>query len=79
MTTKPGRVVTFNEGLPSILSHDPLITWSSDFDFSYIQFVGLECKCLFRHQNLVLHAVGYLENLIGDNKGFNMHLFPVVC
>ena len=79
MTTKPGRVVTFNEGLPSILSHDPLITWSSDFDFSYIQVVGLECKCLFRHQNLVLPAVGHLKNLIGDNKGFNMHLFPVEC
>ena len=48
MTTRPGRVVTCNEELPSIKSHDPLITWSSDFDFS-IKFVGLERKHLSRH------------------------------
>ena len=34
MATKSGRVVTYNDELPSINSHDPLITWSSDFDFS---------------------------------------------
>ena len=32
-TPKPGRVVADIEELPSIKSHDPLITWSSDFDF----------------------------------------------
>ena len=35
MTTRPGRVVAYNEELPSIKSHYPLITWSSDFDFSH--------------------------------------------
>ena len=35
MATKPGRVVTYNEELLSIKSHDPLIRWSSNFDFSY--------------------------------------------
>ena len=35
MTTKPGRVFTYNGELPSIKSHDPLIPWSSDFDFLY--------------------------------------------
>ena len=35
MAAKPGRVVTYNEELPSIKSHDPLITWPKDFDFSY--------------------------------------------
>ena len=35
MATKPGKVVTYNGELPSIKSHDPLIMWSSDFDFSY--------------------------------------------
>ena len=35
MITKSGRVVAYNEELPSIKSHDPLITWSSDFDFSH--------------------------------------------
>ena len=35
MPTKPGRVVTYNEELPYIKPHDPLITWSSGFDFSY--------------------------------------------
>ena len=52
MDTKLGRVVTYNEELPSILSHDPLITWSSDFDFSYTQTygtVGLERKRLILH------------------------------
>ena len=28
MVTKPGRVVTHNEELPSIKSQDPLIMWS---------------------------------------------------
>ena len=32
MATKPGKVVTYNEDLPPIKSHDPLITWSSDFN-----------------------------------------------
>ena len=32
---KPGRVVTHDEELPYIKSHDPLITWSNDLDFSY--------------------------------------------
>ena len=40
MATKPGTVVTYNEELPSKNSHDPLITWFSDFDFSY-----KICKC----------------------------------
>ena len=31
MAIKPGRVVKYNEELPSMNSHDPLITWSSDF------------------------------------------------
>ena len=35
MDTKLGRVVTYNEELPSIQSHDPLITLPSDFDLSY--------------------------------------------
>ena len=35
MATKPGKVVAYNKELPSVKSHDPLITWSSDFDFSY--------------------------------------------
>ena len=35
MATKPGRLVTYNEELPSIKLYDPLITWFSDFDFSY--------------------------------------------
>ena len=43
MSTKPGRVVTCNEELPSIKSHEPLITWSSNFDFSYT-------VCSFRTQ-----------------------------
>ena len=34
MATKPGRVVTYNEELPPIKSHDLLIMWSSGFDFS---------------------------------------------
>ena len=42
MTTKPGRVVTYSEELPSIKSHDTLITWFSDF--------GLERKRQSRHR-----------------------------
>ena len=61
MTTKLIKAVTYNEEFPSIRSHDPLITWSVDFYFSYtiyiqynfLQFVGLECKRLSRHQLLV--------------------------
>ena len=34
MATKPGKVATYNEELPSRKSYDPLNTWSSDFDFS---------------------------------------------
>ena len=30
MATKLGRVVTYNDVLPSIKSHDPLMTWSCD-------------------------------------------------
>ena len=33
MATKSISVVACNEELPFIKSHDPLITWSSDFDF----------------------------------------------
>ena len=40
MTAKPGR----NEELPTIKPHDPLITCSSNFDFSYI-------ICRFRMQS----------------------------
>ena len=37
LATKPVRVITCNKELPSIKSHDlPLITWSSNFDFSYM-------------------------------------------
>ena len=35
MATKPSRVVTYSEELPSIKCYEPSITWSSDFDFSY--------------------------------------------
>ena len=37
MATKPGMVVTYNEKLDCLItwSHDPLIMWSRDFDFSY--------------------------------------------
>ena len=30
MATKTGRVVTYNENLPLIKSHDPSITWSCE-------------------------------------------------
>ena len=30
-----GRAVTCSEEFPSVKSHDPLITWYSDFGFSY--------------------------------------------
>ena len=33
MAIKPDRVVAYNGELPSIKSHEPLITWSYDFDF----------------------------------------------
>ena len=33
MANKLGSLVTYNEELPSIKSHDPLITWSLGFDF----------------------------------------------
>ena len=36
MVNKPSRMVTYNEELPSIKSHDPLITWDCDFNFSYV-------------------------------------------
>ena len=36
--TKSAKVVTYNEELPSIKSHDSLITWFSDFDFSHSIF-----------------------------------------
>ena len=42
MATRPGKVVTYNEEFSSIksneqcpMSNDPLIKWSSGFDFSY--------------------------------------------
>ena len=35
MAPKPESVVTNNEELLSIMSHNPLISWSSDFDFLY--------------------------------------------
>ena len=38
MTTKPSRVVTYNEALPFIKLHNPLIMWSSDVDLSYMIF-----------------------------------------
>ena len=34
-TTRVGRLVACIKELPSIKSHDPLIMWSCDFDFSY--------------------------------------------
>ena len=51
MATKSISVVACNEELPFIKSHDPLITWSSDFDF--LGFVGLECKRLSHNRLLV--------------------------
>ena len=45
LVTKSGRVVTYNEELPSIKSYGPLNTWSSDFDFSFLlRFVGVELQ-----------------------------------
>ena len=35
MATKPLKVVTYNEELLSKKSHDPLITWYSNFDLFY--------------------------------------------
>ena len=35
--TKPGRVVTYNEDLPSVNSQDPLITWSCKV--KYVKYV----------------------------------------
>ena len=58
MATKPGVVVTYNEELPSIKSHDPLNTYSSNFHFS-LQFVGLERKCLSRHQFLFIFKLDF--------------------
>ena len=69
MATKPGRVVTCNEELSSIKSHNPLITCSSDFDFSQ-QSVGLERKRLSRQRLLFLKGKCPLlsvQNLISDN------------
>ena len=41
VTIKPSRVVPYNDELLSIESHDPLITWSRDFDFlSYNLYVS---------------------------------------
>ena len=33
MASKPTRVVTYNEEVPFIKSHDPRVKWSGDFDF----------------------------------------------
>ena len=55
MVTKSSRVVTYNEKLSSIKSHDPLITWRSDLDFPST-IVGLEHKGLSRHRLLVALA-----------------------
>ena len=30
MTIEPGRVVTYHEGRPTIMSHEPLNTWSRE-------------------------------------------------
>ena len=35
MATKPCKVLTYDEGLPPIESHDPLITWSSEIKLNY--------------------------------------------
>ena len=58
MTTKPLKVVTYNEGLLSNKSHDSLITWYSNFDsfytiylFKAVQFckhelsIFISCMC----------------------------------
>ena len=45
----------YNEELPSIKLNEPLITWSSDFDFS-LQYVGLEYKHINPRQFLVTFA-----------------------
>ena len=64
MTTKPGRVVAYNEELSSIKSHYPLITWSSDFDFSHT-------ICRFRAKTLKSSPTSYFTLLIDyDNTKF---------
>ena len=52
MATRPCRVVIDNEELLSIRSHDPLITSSSGFDFSYI-------TCRFRTQTAKLPPTSF--------------------
>ena len=69
MATKPGRVITYYEELPSIKPNEPLIMCSSDFDFS-LQLVGLECQCLSRHRLLVLkkkYLLLSVQRLISGN------------
>ena len=66
MATKPSRVVTYNEELPSIKSHDLVIL------ISPIRFVGLECKCPSRHQYLILKKSSpYFMNM-RQRDGFKM-------
>ena len=52
MPTKPGSVVTYNEGLLSIKSYEPLIVHSGDFDFSY-------AICRFRTQTPKLSLTSF--------------------
>ena len=53
MTAKPSRVVTYNDELLSIKSHDRLVMLSIGILIFIIRFVGLERKHLGRHQLLV--------------------------
>ena len=53
MATKFGRMIASFEGLSSIMSHDPLITWSFEIGDS-LTGGGPARKGLSRHQLLVL-------------------------
>ena len=58
MATKTGKVVVCIEELPSLKSHDPLITWSSDLVF-FIRFADVERKRLSYHRLLVLIEIDF--------------------
>ena len=47
--TKPGRVVTYKEGLSPIMSHDPLIIWSFE-SCDKLKSLCLHYKSAYGHQ-----------------------------
>ena len=53
VVTKLGRMVTYHEGLPSIISHDLLITWS--------------CEIIWQTKSIISPVPQYLwpQNLVG--------------